>query len=73
MENKMTPEQFTYWLKGFYELNEPESINEKQTLIIKDHLDLVFGKVTPNRSDNTNDMPLSKNVPLSKRSSTRYC
>lgn len=69
----MTPEQFTYWLKGFYELNEPESINEKQTLIIKDHLDLVFGKVTPNRNDNNNNMTTSKNVPLSKRSSTRYC
>lgn len=69
MENKMTPEQFAYWLKGFYELNEPETINEKQTLIIKDHLDLVFGKVTPDRSDN--------NMPISKRNrintNTRLC
>ena len=69
MENKMTPEQFAYWLKGFYELNEPETINEKQTQIIKDHLDLLFGKVTPNRSDD--------NMPISKRNrintNTRLC
>ncbi len=64
MENKMTPEQFAYWLKGFYELNEPETINEKQTQIIKDHLDLVFGKVTPNRNDN---------MTTNKRTTTRYC
>lgn len=63
----MTPEQFAYWLKCFYELNEPEIINEKQTLIIKDHLDLVFGKVTPNRNDNNNNMTTSK------RTTTRYC
>lgn len=32
MENKMTPEQFAYWLKGFYELNEPEIINKKTNI-----------------------------------------
>lgn len=43
----MTPEQFTYWLQGFMETADPKSIDEKQTRIIKDHLDLVFNKVTP--------------------------
>jgi hypothetical protein len=43
----MTPEQFTYWLQGFMETADPKSIDEKQTQIIKDHLDLVFTKVTP--------------------------
>lgn len=44
----MTPEQFTYWLQGFMETADPKSIDEKQTQIIKDHLALVFNKVTPN-------------------------
>jgi hypothetical protein len=42
----MTAEQFTYWLQGFIETADPKSINEKQTQIIKDHLKLVFTKVT---------------------------
>jgi len=44
----MTAEQFTYWLQGFMETAEPKKLNEKQTQIIKDHLELVFNKVTPN-------------------------
>lgn len=43
----MTPENFAYWLKGFIEISETKTLNEKQTQIIKDHLDLVFNKVTP--------------------------
>ena len=44
----MTPEQFTYWLQGFIEINDPKTIEEKETQIIKDHLATVFKKVTPN-------------------------
>jgi len=44
----MTPEQFTYWLQGFIEINDPKTIGEKETQIIKDHLSTVFKKVTPN-------------------------
>ena len=51
----MTPEQFTYWLQGWFELNKtidhragatPETLK-----VIEDHLQLVFTKVTPDRSD----------------------
>ncbi|HCF2195013.1 TPA: hypothetical protein NIC60_004031 [Pseudomonas aeruginosa] len=42
----MTPEQFTYWLQGFVELNGALP-NETQWLQIKDHLKLVFEKRTP--------------------------
>lgn len=45
----MTPEVFTYWLQGFVELQDSESISDKQWLIIKDHLKLVFDKKTPDR------------------------
>jgi hypothetical protein len=43
----MTAEQFTYWLQGFIEINDPKTIGEKETQIIKDHLATVFNKVTP--------------------------
>ena len=46
-EEKMTPEQFTYWLQGFMEMAEPEKLSKKQLSMIKDHLALVFKKKTP--------------------------
>ena len=45
----MTAEQFTYWLQGFMEINDPETLTRRETQIIKDHLALVFKKETPNR------------------------
>lgn len=42
----MTPEQFTYWLQGYAELNAaPPSAEQWQS--IRDHLATVFNKVTP--------------------------
>jgi hypothetical protein len=46
----MTTEQFAIWLNGFFELSEEKKLSEKQVTIIKDHLALVFEKVTPDRS-----------------------
>lgn len=44
----MTADQFAYWLQGFTELHgEPPTAEQWQA--IKDHLALVFTKVTPNR------------------------
>lgn len=45
----MTPEQFTYWLQGFTELTGDRP-TESQWLAIKDHLKLVFNKITPDRA-----------------------
>jgi len=45
----MTAEQFTYWLQGFMEINDPETLGVRETQIIKDHLKLVFDKQTPPR------------------------
>ena len=42
----MTPEQFTYWLQGFVELNGTVPTTE-QWQSIKEHLTTVFHKVTP--------------------------
>jgi hypothetical protein len=43
----LTNDQFVYWLNGFFELSEAKELSEKQVQIIKDHLKLVFEKVTP--------------------------
>ena len=43
----MTAEQFVYWLQGFMEINDPDTISKSETRVIKDHLALVFDKQTP--------------------------
>ncbi len=45
----MTPENFVAWLNGFISLSKTTPTPE-QWLIIKDHLQEVFNKVTPNRN-----------------------
>lgn len=45
--NKMTPEQLVWWLHGFFEIAKPTTLNEEQVQEIKNHLDLMFNKVTP--------------------------
>lgn len=46
-----TSQDFCLWLQGFVELQDAESISDTQWLQIKDHLKLVFDKVTPDRSN----------------------
>ncbi len=47
----MESTEFCYWLTGFFELSESDvTLTKKQVTIIKDHLALVFEKVTPDRS-----------------------
>ena len=43
----MTPENFSYWLQGFSEICG-QTPSKEQWDIIKDHLNLVFNKATPN-------------------------
>jgi hypothetical protein len=50
--NEMSPERFCDWLQGFVEIQDSEYVTDKQWLIIKDHLKLVFDKKTPDRSIN---------------------
>lgn len=57
MESKLTSEQFTYWLQGYFEISGTNELNSTQVQIIKDHLDLVFNKVTPVR---TSDLKVDK-------------
>ena len=47
----MTAEQFVYWLQGYMEIANPSSLGVGETRIVKDHLDLVFNKKTPEREE----------------------
>jgi len=40
----MTPENFCYWLQGFFEISQSSEITSEQAMMIKRHLDLVFHK-----------------------------
>jgi len=44
----MTPEQFVYWLQGYFELTDDTDRLSKREHIIRDHLNEVFEKRTPN-------------------------
>jgi hypothetical protein len=53
----MNSTEFAYWLQGFLELREDDKpLTSKQVQIIKDHLALVFQKVTPDRKDDEPDV-----------------
>lgn len=43
----MESEQFCYWLQGFFELSSSPNMSPQQVQIVKNHLALVFEKVTP--------------------------
>ena len=38
----MKSTEFAYWLQGFFEISESNTLSEKQVEIIKNHLKLVF-------------------------------
>lgn len=42
LTHKMTMHDFVYWLRGYFELENPTSLNEEQVKKIKEHLDMVF-------------------------------
>lgn len=38
----MKSQEFCYWLQGLFELGGPTQLDEKQTKLIKQHLNMVF-------------------------------
>ena len=44
MTKNMTPEQFCYWLNGFFDLTDSKELNEEQVKVLRSHLDLIFNK-----------------------------
>lgn len=56
----MKAESFAYWLQGFFELTNVEKIDEKQTQIIKNHLNLVFAHdIDPKMGDEVHQEKLN--------------
>jgi beta-xylosidase len=53
----MTSQEFCFWLHGFFEIGGKSEITAEQAQIIKDHLELVFTKVTPERQSNAPHFP----------------
>lgn len=49
----MTSQDFCYWLNGYFELRREEvGLSDKQVDVIKEHLGLVFNKVTVKQVSN---------------------
>lgn len=64
----MTPEQFCYWLQGRAEL-DPTPPTAEQWQSIREHLDLVFEKVTPS----VKLVDLTPRASCRRRGSTLLC
>ncbi len=59
----MTPEQFVYWLQGYFELTDDTDRLSRREHIIRDHLNEVFAKKTTDRMRQTD----ITNVPATPR------
>lgn len=56
----MTSRDFVYWLQGYFEITDPTEINEKQTDLIKKHLNLVFKhEIDPSMGDEKHQQELN--------------
>lgn len=62
----MNESTFVYWLQGFVEIANTDTISEKPWQIIKDHLKLVFDKKTPDRDGWKPELPSSPIIDWSK-------
>ena len=48
----MTSRDFAFWLQGFFEVSNAETITQEQTEVIKNHLNLVFKhEIDPSMGD----------------------
>ena len=50
----MTEKEFVIWLHGFLEISGVKTLDENQLQVIKDHLNVFFTKVTPDREKKRN-------------------
>lgn len=57
----MTSRDFAFWLQGFFEVSNAETINKHQTEAIKKHLNLVFKhEIDPSMGDEKHQELLNK-------------
>jgi hypothetical protein len=50
----MTEKEFVIWLHGFLEISGVKTLDENQLQVIKDHLNVFFTKITPDREKQKN-------------------
>lgn len=56
----MTSRDFAYWLQGFFELSDANTLDRKQTQTIKNHLNLVFKhEIDPSMGDEEHQKELN--------------
>lgn len=56
----MTSRDFAYWLQGYFEISDPKTIDESETLMIKKHLALVFKhEIDPSMGDDKHQKELN--------------
>jgi hypothetical protein len=57
----MTSRDFAFWLQGFFEVSNAETINKEQTQVIKSHLNLVFKhEIDPSMGDEKHQSELNE-------------
>ena len=57
----MTSRDFAFWLQGFFEVSNAETITKEQTHVIKNHLNLVFKhEIDPSMGDNKHQQELNE-------------
>lgn len=57
----MTSRDFAFWMQGFFEIGNVESISKEQTEIIKKHLNMVFKhEIDPSYGDLKHQIELSE-------------
>lgn len=57
----MKAENFVYWLNGLFELTDTKTLDEKQTDLIKRHLNLVFKhEIDPSMGDEKHQAELNQ-------------
>ena len=69
----MTPENFIYWLNGFFEISGCNNLTDEQVQIIKDHLKLVLQKKTPDLIITTRPDLIINNRPFDMGRDTITC
>lgn len=57
----MTSRDFAFWLQGFFEVANPNTIGSKETELIKKHLNLVFKhEIDPSMGDEKHQQVLNE-------------
>lgn len=57
----MTSRDFVYWLQGFFEISNTETVTPEQTKIIKNHLNMVFKhEIDPSMGDEKHQQELNE-------------